>query len=209
MDKNDKTIKTIIEEAENSSSENGGGKTLSTPIFTSHELETIKVFCQIILPNKEPFGGVIESNTPSFIEEIAREFSIIGDVILNGLSWLDTESNKKFNVDFIILTQDQQCEIIDSIAFHDPKIAIEEQPPQIKFFYVVRGLTLTGFYTSKIGITSLGYQGNEPNVWDGVPKDVLEECNMSYDDVEWIDKCINQNNRETIAVWDDDGNLLT
>lgn len=197
-----------MEKAESLSLDFRDKKKSSKPLFTSHELETIKVLCQIILPSKELYGGIIEAETPNFIESISREFFIIKDVLLTGLFWLDNSSINKFGVDFKIAKQEQQCQILDTIAFQNTEIPLEKQPIEIKFFYVLRGLTLICYYTSKTGIASLGYKGNERNIWNGVPQDVLDEYNMSYD-IEWINKCTEQGDRETIAVWDDEGNLLT
>jgi hypothetical protein len=45
----------------------------------------------------------------------------------------------------------------------------------------MRNLTATGFFTSKIGIADLEYQGNTPNQWNGVPDDVLKKYGLSYD----------------------------
>ena len=59
-----------------------------------------------------------------------------------------------------------------------------------------------------MGIDDLGYKGNTPNVWDGVPQDVLDELGMSYDPA-WLAKCVNQETRGDIAKWDDDGNLIS
>ena len=78
----------------------------------------------------------------------------------------------------------------------------------MNFFSLVRNLTMTGFYTSKIGIEEIGYKGNMPNVWDGVPDDVLEQHGVAYDE-EWLAKCVDQSKRGIIAEWDEDGNLLT
>jgi len=68
-------------------------------------------------------------------------------------------------------------------------------------------LVLTGYFTSEVGIKELGYQGNQPNVWDGVPSDVLKEHGFSYD--EWEDKFADPAQRNDTAVWDDDGNLIS
>jgi len=54
----------------------------------------------------------------------------------------------------------------------------------------------------------LGYKGNNPGVWDGVPKDVLQKHGMAYDP-EWLAKCVDQDKREITARWDDKGNLIT
>jgi hypothetical protein len=45
----------------------------------------------------------------------------------------------------------------------------------------MRDLTACGFFSSKIGIEDVGYVGNRPNQWDGVPQDVLEQYGLKYD----------------------------
>ena len=72
----------------------------------------------------------------------------------------------------------------------------------------MRNLTLTGYYTTKMGIDDLGYKGNTPNVWDGVPEDILKEHNLSYDK-DWLPKFIDQSKRGEIAAWDDKGNSIS
>jgi hypothetical protein len=48
----------------------------------------------------------------------------------------------------------------------------------------MRNLTASGFYTTKIGIEDIGYMGNKPNQWNGVPDEVLKQYNVSYSDKE-------------------------
>ena len=72
----------------------------------------------------------------------------------------------------------------------------------------MRDLTLTGYYTSEMGFKDLGYKGNTPTVWDGIPEDVLKEYDVSYDK-EWLAKCVDQTKRGDIAKWDDNGNLIS
>ena len=64
----------------------------------------------------------------------------------------------------------------------------------VAFFSLMRNLTLTGYYTTEMGIKELGYAGNQPNVWDGVPQEVLDEHGLSYDP-EWIARCVDQSKR--------------
>ena len=80
--------------------------------------------------------------------------------------------------------------------------------PGIKFFELMRNLTLTGYYTTRMGMDDLGFVGNFPNTWDGVPEEVLKDHDVAYDP-EWLAKCVDQSKREVIAEWDDQGNLLT
>jgi len=97
-----------------------------------------------------------------------------------GLKWLDLQCMKRFNADFASCSSAQQIEMIDEIAF--PEKAKPEMIQGVAFFNKLRDLTATGFFTSEIGIKDLGYAGNKPNQWDGVPQDVLEQYGVKYDE---------------------------
>ncbi|SIT07765.1 Gluconate 2-dehydrogenase subunit 3, partial [Zobellia uliginosa] len=103
---------------------------------------------------------------------------------------------------------EQQKQILDTICYRDMDVPLDEQPLGIQFFALMRNLVVTGYYTSKVGIADLGYKGNSPNVWDGVPDEVLKKHGVEYDP-EWIAKCVDQSKRNDIAQWDENGNLLT
>ncbi|MEC3966251.1 gluconate 2-dehydrogenase subunit 3 family protein [Flagellimonas halotolerans] len=184
------------------------GKLNAQKLFSDHELETIAVLSSIILPSKEPYGGPIEAKVPEFIEFIAKDIPEFELTLKGGLMWLDYQSNKLFDLEFKKAALEQQKQILDTIAFHDATVPLDVQPLEIQFFAIVRNLTVTGYYTSKEGIADLGYKGNRPNIWDGVPQDILDQHGVAYDP-EWIAKCVDQSKRNIIAEWDENGNLLT
>ena len=175
--------------------------------FNPHEMETIAVLCTLILPPNEN-GGPIEAEVPELVEFMAKDIPELQTTLRGGLMWLDHKSNTEFNSEFKVTPEEQQKQILDTIAFYDPEIPMEEHPLEIQFFSLMRNLTVTGYYTSKVGIKDLGYKGNMPNVWDGVPQDVLDQHGVAYDD-EWLAKCVDQSKRGIIAEWDEEGNLLT
>ncbi|TDQ31126.1 gluconate 2-dehydrogenase subunit 3 family protein [Zeaxanthinibacter enoshimensis] len=176
--------------------------------FNEHEMETIAVLCALILPANDKFGSATDAGTPAFIEFMAKDIPEMQATLRGGLMWLDHKSNTEYNLEFKSAEEAQQKQLLDAIAFYDPEVPMNEQPLEIQFFSMMRNLTLTGYYTSKMGIEDLGYQGNMPNVWDGVPEDVLEQHGVAYDE-EWIAKCVDQSKRGVIAEWDENGNLLT
>ncbi|NJB71935.1 hypothetical protein GGR42_002397 [Saonia flava] len=177
-------------------------------LFSDHDMETITALSLVILPPKEPNGGPVEAEVPEFIEFMAKDEPGYQPVLIGGLMWLDHKSNTEFGTEFKSATLEQKKQICDEICYHDIEKPISEQPLEIQFFKMMRSLTLTGYYTSKVGIADLGYKGNQPNVWDGVPQDILDQHGVSYDP-EWIAKCVDQSKRGDIAEWDDEGNLLT
>jgi hypothetical protein len=175
--------------------------------FNEHELETITVLGNLILPPNDK-GGIEEAGVPEFMEFMAKDVPELQTLMRGGLMWLDHKSNTDFGTEFKVTGEEQQKQILDAIAFYDTKVPMAEHPLEIQFFSLMRNLTVCGYYTSKIGIEDLGYKGNMPNVWDGVPQDVLDQHGMAYDE-EWLAKCVDQSKRGVIAEWDDDGNLLT
>ena len=125
-----------------------------------------------------------------------------------GLMWLDSEANRRFNKVFKVCEDSEQIAIVEDIAYPDPNKEKPELTYGIRFFDLMRNLTLTGYYTSKTGIDDLGYVGNQATVWDGVPAEVLAEHDVEYDPG-WLPKFVDQSKQGIIAEWDDEGNLLT
>ncbi|NAY93023.1 gluconate 2-dehydrogenase subunit 3 family protein [Muricauda sp. JGD-17] len=176
--------------------------------FNIHEMATLAILCDCILPGSEEYKSAMDAEVPNFIEFMVKDIPEMQVNLRGGLMWLDHQCNARFGAEFISLEQEKQHEILDEIAYYDPDIPEEERPAAVNFFSLLRNLTLTGFYTSKIGIEELGYKGNMPNVWDGVPEDVLKQHGVAYEE-EWLAKCIDQSKRNIVAKWDDEGNLIT
>jgi len=178
--------------------------------LTEEELGTIAILSDIILPADALSGSATEAEVPAFIHFMVKDIEDFQLQIRGGLAWLHQEALSRYESSFESLTNEQQLAIVDDIAYSDEE-TLEQKPtmvPGIKFFDLMRNLVVTGFYTSKMGIEALGYVGNTPNDWDGVPEDAMKGLSVQYDP-EWIAKCVNPETRSTIAEWDDEGNLLT
>ncbi len=157
------------------------------PFFNAHEMATIAVLCDIIIPRDEVSGSATDAGVPDFIAYIVLDKPELQTPLIGGLRWLDLQCLKKFNADFKSCTPAQQIEMVDAIAY--PKKAAAEMKQGVNFFSLMRNLTATGFYTSKIGITDIAYKGNVPNKWNGVPDDILKQYNMAYTEKE-LKECI-------------------
>ncbi len=178
----------------------------SETFYDSHEMATITALANLIIPPNE-FGDIKDASVPEFIEFISKDIPSYQLPIRGGLMWLNHESNTRNGKEFIDASEAEQKQILDDIAFYEPD-SEEPTPMPIRFFSVMRNLTTCGYFTSAVGIKDLGYVGNAPNVWDGVPEEVLAKHGVAYDP-EWIAKCVDQSKREDIAQWDDQGNLIT
>lgn len=167
--------------------------------FTKHEMATIAVLSDIIIPADDVSGSATDAKVPEFIEFIVKDMPYHQKPIREGIEWLDNESVRRFKKEFVDLTEEQQIEIVDDIAFPD-EVAPEHEDGE-KFFSHMRNLVMTGFYTSEMGVkTDLGYAGNQPNAWDGVPEDVLKAHNKSYRE-KYLPLYIKPEERNEIMDW--------
>lgn len=148
--------------------------------FNAHEMATISVLADIIIPKDDKSGSATDAGVPDFIEFIVKDKPEFQTPMRGGLRWLDVQCLKRYDNVFVKCTGDQQIELVDEIAF--PEKAKPELQQGVAFFNTMRDLTATGFFTSKIGIEDLGYVGNQPNQWDGVPQEVLDQYGLKYDE---------------------------
>lgn len=153
---------------------------MTDKFFDEHEMKTITVLCDIILPRDEVSGSASEAQVPEFIEFIAKDMPHHQVPLRGGIKWIDLQCARRFNKPFIECTAQQQLEVVDDIAW--PEKAKPEMQQGVAFFNRMRDLTACGFFTSKIGIKDLGYAGNTPNQWDGVPQEVLDQYGVKYDE---------------------------
>ncbi|HEV3222377.1 MAG TPA: gluconate 2-dehydrogenase subunit 3 family protein [Puia sp.] len=155
--------------------------------FTLEEITTITILGDIIIPRDATSGSASDAKVPEFIEYIVKDMPEHQTPMRGGLRWLDLQCLKRYEKAFKDCNQKQQMEMVDEIAW--PKKSKNEMMQGVAFFNLMRNLTATGFYTSEIGVKDIGYIGNVPNQWNGVPDDVLKQYNLAYTEKE-LKECI-------------------
>lgn len=167
----------IEEQAGREQWETDRDKKLTTEtFFTAHEMATITVLADIIIPKDDVSGSASEAKVPEFIEFIVKDMPEHQLPMRGGLKWLDLHCFNRYEKAFIDASASQQISIIDEIAY--PKKAKPEVQAGVAFFNKMRSLTASGFYTTEMGVKDIGYVGNTPNQWAGVPEDVLKQYGM-------------------------------
>lgn len=147
-------------------------------VFDDHQWRTVNVLCDLIIPADDRSGSASQAGVPEFLDDwiaFRTEQDLNENLqaqILGGLMWLDRESNRLFEKNFVDSAPDQQKQILDRIAY--PKKAAKEDHPWALFFSEFRSLTVSGFFSSKAGVADLPYLGNtavaewkgcDPQVW--------------------------------------------
>ena len=162
-------------------------KITSYTFFTAHEMATITLLADIIIPQDEISGSASDAKVPEFIEFIVKDMPDHQVPMRGGLKWLDIQCNTRFEKAFKDCSLSQQIEIVNEIAY--PVKAKPEMKQGVAFFNRMRNLTASGFYTSEIGVADMGFKGNAPNQWNGVPDEVLKQHNLAYSEKE-LKECI-------------------
>ena len=155
--------------------------------FTEHEMATITILSDIIIPKDAVSGSATDAKVPEFIEFIVKDMPDHQVPMRGGLKWLDLHSYKKHAKAFTECSCKEQIGIVDEIAY--PEKAAPALAQGVSFFNKIRDLVTTGFYTAEIGVKDLGYMGNVPNMWAGVPDDVLKQHGLAYTEKE-LKECI-------------------
>lgn len=146
--------------------------------FNDQQWKTVHVLCDLIIPADEKSGSASQAGVPEFLDDwIAFRTADDGNTrlqaeIFGGLTWLDRESLKASGKEFAEASADDQKKLLDRIAW--PEKAAPADKIWAAFFSEFRNLTVSGFFSSKVGVADLPYLGNtavvewkgcDPKVW--------------------------------------------
>jgi hypothetical protein len=130
-----------------------------------HQYATVTAITELIIPRTET-PGATDVGVGEFIDMIVTEWYQPEERtrFLNGLTDVDAQTRALFGKNFVESSPSQQAQILRALgeqmteeaeAFRDQARQYRgSQPkPNQNFYYMLRGLTLTGYYTSEAGAT--------------------------------------------------------
>lgn len=160
----------------------GGNADVGRPeFFTPHELATVTVLADMVIPRDERSGSASDAGAPAYMDFALRE--VEGDAtrlaFRGGLAWLDTESRERYGKSFLESSAEQRGALLDDIAF--PARARPGMQHGVAFFSRFRDLLATAFWASEMGVRDLRYTGGVAMpAWEGCPPEVLDRLGVSY-----------------------------
>jgi len=127
--------------------------------FNSHQNETVAILAELIIPATDT-PGARAAKVNEFIDlMLGHEEAAAKREFIRGLEWIDRKSRELYGVNFKDSSSEQQNALLVTLA-SEKKTAPEDQPG-VEFFNSIKGYTISGYYTSEIGlIKELGYTGN-------------------------------------------------
>jgi gluconate 2-dehydrogenase gamma chain len=163
--------------------------------FTAHEYGTVRLLADLIIPRDERSGSASDAGVPEFMDFLLAEEPKLPEAsrrqtaMRGGLAWLDLECQRRFDASFVACRDDQRTALLDDISQPPPvdPDADPDTPPAglhgRAFFASFRDLTASGFWTSRIGMTDLQFQGNRVVAeWTGCPPAALAKLGVRYPD---------------------------
>jgi hypothetical protein len=150
--------------------------------FTPKQRRTATALSDLIIPADDTSPSASAVGVVDFLDEWIsapyKQQQQDSKTILEGFSWLDRESGKRFSEPFAALKAAQQRAICDDICY-----AAKAKPrfaEAAKFFARYRDLTAGGFYTTPAGRKDLQYIGNTPlTSFEGPPLEVLKKAGLA------------------------------
>jgi hypothetical protein len=148
--------------------------------FTDHEYATVVVLVDLIIPKDERSGSATEAGVPEFMDFIMMDQPRRQVAMRGGLALIDRLSEDRFDKRFASCSDAERRQLLDEIAY--TSAADSDLSHEIAFFSSFRDLTATGFWTSRLGVADLQYQGNVfVKEWKGCPENALKKLGVAYD----------------------------
>ena len=177
---------------------------LSETFFTDAEQKKLSTLVDIIMPKDDVSPAATEIGVVDFMEFMMKDQPGNQTRMRGGLMWLDFEADEKFGKEFNELSESEVIQIVEEVAW--PDTAKPEYEGGVRWFNALRNLTCSGYFSTEAGWKYMGYVGNTPNAWDGVPQEVMDKHGFQLEE-KYLPVYLKLEDRGRIAEWDADGNL--
>ena len=118
--------------------------------LNAHQDQLVIAISELIIPQTET-PGAKAALVNRFIDAVLEDAdSRDKKEFLRGLAWLDERSAELFGADFLAAGQEQQSTLLTLIS-SDKNKALADRIG-VEFFPSIKGMTLTGYYTSELGL---------------------------------------------------------
>lgn len=152
--------------------------------FSPQQYEMVEHLAELIIPADDT-PGAKQAGVAEFIDfmvanrvpvSASREVRSTQDAIqmgneaqnrfVSGLDWMNARSKSEYGQEFMQCAAEQQTNLLAELAYKAKFKPTTESGRE--FFQLMRDYAVVGYYTTKIGLESLGYPGLR-TVWPSMP----------------------------------------
>ena len=120
-------------------------------------------FIDFMVANRVPVTGSRDIRSTDDAIEAGNDAQV---KFITGLGRMDARSHAEFGKNFMDLSADDQTSLLEELAYKAKFKSTTESGRA--FFQMMRDYTVVGYYTTKIGLQSLGYPGLRA-IWPKMP----------------------------------------
>jgi len=131
----------------------------SARFFTPPQHALVEELSETIIPADSHSGGAKAAKVADYIDQVLRESFDDNQKTLwrDGLRLIDVMSRHYHGKTFVNATPEDRIALLTVLSDHVQMTDL----PEVRFFVELKRMTVTGYYTSKIGIhDELEYKGN-------------------------------------------------
>lgn len=119
-------------------------------VLTPAQNTAVVALSEVIIPQTET-AGAKAAKVNEFIDGALSGTSAANrDKFLTGLTWVDARATKDFGKPFASATAEQQTALLTTLSA--PAAMDGPDRPGAEFFTAIKAMTITGYYTSEIGM---------------------------------------------------------
>lgn len=91
-------------------------KLMEQQFFNKHEMATLGVLADIIIPKDDKSGSATDAGVPDFIEFIVKDMPYHQTPMRGGIAWMDIQTLNRHDKAFVDCSKKQQMALVDEIA---------------------------------------------------------------------------------------------
>jgi hypothetical protein len=119
-------------------------------VLTAPQNEAVIALTELIIPETDT-PGAKAARVNRFVDRILLEAKPVDrERFLGGLAWIDERSRSLFGRNFVAASAEEQTALLNRLSDDGNKAA--EDRPGVEFFRAIKSLTISGYYTTEIGL---------------------------------------------------------
>jgi hypothetical protein len=119
-------------------------------VLNAHQNDTVIALTELIIPQTDT-PGAKAARVNRFVDMVLHGAPAADrEAFLRGLAWIDERSRALYKSDFTGASVTDQTALLTALATAVNPNPVDE--PGVRFFHAIKSMTITGYYTTEIGL---------------------------------------------------------